>query len=489
MKKIISFAIIAIMINAIMALPASAVTENAQVEISYVDSAPSLDGVVQPGEYKMVINSSKVDTDEFIFALDEDKSVDSDFYMVWDDESLYMAWVVRADEHFPVATDVDYNNDGVTGDAADLGHMWKYSCVQFMLCTGAPNKDEAKYQTGQWSGDYLEVGLSILANSESYKVAWSKPLSGQNLTTDDWDFVGKRDQEKKTTTYEVRIDWNKSGITQVGNGVQFGLTYAVSDQENYDNEKSMLEWQDAILDGKKMDAGAVITLKGKSDDSKTDISQKTDVLTPGNFEVPDDATEIEIDAIRAAIAPKNDPAILSTIIVETETISSKNVKDTLNILLKPVDGEEDTFEIASSEQASGTIPTFDDFEDGDIIIAFDATSTSLENASKLAVGDKLVFKGFDLAEGEYANSDALVYVLRDLAADVSDTSSEVSNESSNEDSKEDSKDTSSKPEVKEDSSEDVPNGDNKTLWIIIVVVAVLVIGAAVYFLVIKKKKQ
>jgi hypothetical protein len=174
-----------------------------------------------------------------------------------------MAWVVKADAHYPVDPVVDYNKDGILNDI-DYSFMWQFSCVQFMLCTGAPDASKpGTYQTSQWSGNYLEVGLSIMPDGTSYKIAWSKPVGGENLTLADWDFVGVRDEAAKTTTYEVRIPWVKSGIKTVGNNAQFGLAYAVSDQQDFNVERSMCEWQDAILGGKNMDNGAVITLAGK----------------------------------------------------------------------------------------------------------------------------------------------------------------------------------------------------------------------------------
>lgn len=497
MKKIVSIAIVAMMIIAVMALPASAASTNAKVSISYLDNAPDLDGVVTPGEYKLAIHSSKDNTDEFDYSLDTDKSIDSEFYMAWDDSSLYMAWVVKADGHYPIPVDYDGDNDGTKGTETDYKYMWKFSCVQFMLSTGAPNAATKTYQTGVWGGNYLEVGLSVMADGSSYKVAWSKPTGGENLTPDDWDFMGVRDEANKTTTYEVRIDWNKSGISKVGNDVQFGLTYAVADQEFYGTDgegASMLEWQDAILGSKNMDAGAIITLTGKADDSIVDVSLDVgdESLPAGGFTVPEGSTQLAFDDIGASINVVETitaKVVLSSILVEKDTLPSKNLKDSLNILLRPVDGEDDTYAVVSSELALGVAPTFADFKDGDIVIAFDKTSPSFESASNLIVGDEIVFLGYDLAEGKLANTDALAYATRDLSIEVSATSETESEEDSATESDDDSKAATSTA-ASVDNTSKTTDDSGSSIWIILAIVVVVAIGggAAYFFLVVKKKK-
>ncbi len=257
MKKTVCFLLILLMLSGMLILPSAAVSANAQVTIKAASVVPTINGIVSAGEYGEKIHSVDYDSDEFISDYDQDKSVESDFYMTWTEGSLYMAWVVHSDDHWPIPEDHE----------GGLGYMWQYSCVQFMLCTGAPDASKpGTYQTGQWSGNYLEAGLSVMSDGSSYKVAWSLPVGGESLTVDDWDFSGVRDETSKTTTYEVRLPWSKIGIKSIGSGTQFGLTYAVATQEHFDIEPQMAEWQDAIIGGKNMDAGAVITLSDETTD-------------------------------------------------------------------------------------------------------------------------------------------------------------------------------------------------------------------------------
>jgi len=230
---------------------------NTQVNIKYSSNIPVIDGILNTNEYGAMIHSVNYTNDEFIDFYDSDHSIKSDFYMTWDYEKIYFAWVVNTDNHSPVA---DYNNDGNIGTSDDLKYMWKFSSIQFMLSTGAPDVTNPIFQTSPWSGNYLETGLSIMANGTSDKYLWSKPIDNKDLSIDDITFAGKRDEQNKTTTYEVGISWKKLGITEVNDNFKFGFSYAIGDQQNFDIAPNMVEWQHAILGRKNMDAGSIITL-------------------------------------------------------------------------------------------------------------------------------------------------------------------------------------------------------------------------------------
>lgn len=501
MKKIISIALVAIMVAAFLVIPAAAASKNAQVEIKYSAVAPTVDGVVKAGEYGKKIHSIDYKNDEFISAYDTDKSVKGDFYMTWTDESLYMAWVVKADNHTPIDLEEDYDNNGKI-DGADLCHMYMFSCVQFMLSTGAPDASKKTYQKAEWSGNYLEVGLSIQNDGKSKKVAWSKPEGGKTLTVDAWDFSGTRDDAKKTTTYEVRIPWNKSGITKVGNGIKFGLTYAVSDQEQTDplfdaKVGNMAEWQDGIIGGKNMDAGAVITLTGKSNGGTIDISQDVPEELPDadKTKIPEGASELTIDGVNKSIT-----AEASAIITDIDHIKAYNLKYSYNIVARPVEGKENTYSVVSAEAgpADGNDPTFADIKKGDIILAFHTDGdgeTGYDRkvlAEKLSAGDELVLLGIDLAKEELTHKGALVYTTADLSevTDVSgdESKTDVSEVSKSDESKPSKDTTSSKAPVSEaDESEDAEDEDGFPTWAIVLII-VVVVGGVVGVIVAKKKK-
>lgn len=266
MKKTVSSLLCTFLLFSVLSLPAHAVSKNADVTIKMSSAAPETDGVVESGEYGAKIHSVDYSNNEFISQYDADKSTNADFYMVWDDEKLYLSWVVHTDGHWPVSYNVDYNNDGQTGTATDFTYMWQYSCVQFMICNGAPDSTEKVYQTSQWSGNYFEAGLSIMSDGASYKCIYSKPVGGENTTVSDWSFCGIRNDSANTTTYEVSIPFEALGMDNIEDGTQLGLTYSIGDQEDFNILPSMCEWQDALLGGKNMDNGAVVTLSTQTTD-------------------------------------------------------------------------------------------------------------------------------------------------------------------------------------------------------------------------------
>lgn len=264
MKKIITLILCLTIITGMFVLPASAVSQNAQITIKTATVSPVIDGIVSDGEYGKKIHSVDYNNDEFISSFDTDKNITADFYMAWEEENIYMAWVVNAEEHYPIPTDTDYDGDGIF-TTNDLAHMWEFSCVQFMLCSGAPDISNPVYQCNSY-GNYLEGGLSVMDDCSSRKVMWCRPVDAYNITTNDWEFAGARDEEAKTTTYEVRIPFQALGIYDADADTKLGLTYAVSDQKDFYDNPSMCEWQDGILDGKNMDAGAVVILSEETTD-------------------------------------------------------------------------------------------------------------------------------------------------------------------------------------------------------------------------------
>lgn len=231
---------------------------NTHISIKQQASAPVADGIISANEYGEKIHSVNYSNKEFIAAYDTDKSIKADFYMSYDSEYIYAAWVVYTDNHWTVD---DYNKDGKTGTPDDLTYMWKFSSVQFMLCVGEPDMDKKTFQTYQWTGNYLEAGLSILEGHKSESFIYSMPKGFEGFAGADLNFCGKRNTENKTTIYEIKIPCKKIGFNKVEKDMKLGFSYAIGDQEDFDESPNMVEWQDAILGIKNMDAGATVILK------------------------------------------------------------------------------------------------------------------------------------------------------------------------------------------------------------------------------------
>ncbi len=410
MKKFITLLLAAAMLVSIFMIPASAASVNQGIDVGYVNpkKAPKQDGIIAKNEYgtRNALYSYKPGSgdDQVILEHDEYGDWGFDFYACWDENNLYMAWVVNSAVHagLPVAVRDD------TGSEGGLGQMWKYSCVQFILTGGAPKAGVTNYQTAQWSGDYLESGVTILDDGTPDKINWSVFGGGDGLSPDDWDAAAVRYDDKNQTVYEVRVPWEKSGVYSVGNNQQFGLTYAVAAQEHYDNvKKGMLEWQDAILGGKQADNAGVITLVGKGDNAVQDIRKE---LKPG--EVPANAdAQLILDSIDKFI-----DAEASTLITDAAKQEEYNTKYTTALLLAPIEGEKDTFYVVENKSGNGELVFETSDVSGMIVASFhsDGTGTGAARktaAAELIVGTRVHLFGVDLAKKERTYSNAMIYTV------------------------------------------------------------------------------
>lgn len=496
MKKILAFLLVALTVAALFVVPASAADDkNYKVTVPGVkkgQASPVPDGVVKAGEYvsKTPIHSFSANRSQFNTEHDEYGDWDVDFYTCWDADNLYLAWVVHSDIQVGMPSDK-------LSAAGGLGNMWEYSCVQFILTPGAPDGTPGKYQTSQWSGNYLECGLTLVDNKEVGKIAWSAPVGLQKMDVNDWDGAIKRDDAAKTTTYEVRIPWKATGVQVKGDNAQFGLTYAASAQEQYTSvKKGMLEWQDGILGGKNADNAAVMTLEPIGYE-QTVIVPVDPVLKEG--EVPaevKDATCITLDGLNKAIT--GEKAYLITKPTK-ENIASYNTKYALGMLLEPVEGKANTYKLVEKVQGAAAdkevIEFTTDIKDG-MILALIHSDGQKEGAARrdtaagVEVGSELYLFGVDVAKGEQLYSNAALYVTSATVVDDSSAEESSKEESSKPESKPESKTESSKVESTPASSTAEEEGGLSTAAIVLIVIgAVIIIGAVVAVIIVKKKKK
>lgn len=496
MKKILAFLLVALTVAAMFVIPASAADDkNYKVTVPGVrkgQTSPVPDGVVKAGEYvsKTPIHSFSANRSQFNTDHDEYGDWDVDFYTCWDADYLYLAWVVHSDIQFGMPSEK-------LSAAGGLGNMWEYSCVQFILTPGAPDGTPGKYQTAQWSGNYLECGLTLVDNKDAQKVAWSAPVGLTTMNTNDWDGAIKRDDAAKTTTYEVRIPWKATGVQVKGDNAQFGFTYAVAAQEQYTSvKKGMLEWQDAILGSKNADNAAVMTLEPIGED-QTVIVPVDPVLKEG--EVPaevKDATCITLDGLNKAIT--GEKAYLITKPTK-ENIASYNTKYALGMLLEPVEGKTNTYKLVEKVQGAAAdkevIEFTTDIKDG-MILALIHSDGQKEGAARrdtaagVEVGSELYLFGVDVAKGEQLYSNAALYVTSATVVDESSKEESSKEESSKPESKPESKTESSKVESTPASSTAEEEGGMSTTAIVLIVIGgIIIIGAVVAVIIVKKKKK
>ncbi len=504
MKKILSFLLVATMLVAMFVMPSAAADNvNFETQFDFAEKAPDIDGVVKKGEYgTLPVHSYPENKAQFEDVANNDypeSAWDFDFYGAWDAEYLYMAWVLNTETHVGLP-ETDHNGDG-TYDINDSNFMWQYSCVQFIFTAGIPNTNEVKFQTAQWSGDYLEVGLALSAEGEQIRAVWSKPSIAPDLEVNDWDAAIVRDDAKKTTTYEVRIPWSKSGLAESGNGAKFGLTYAVAAQEFYDatdaTKGGMIEWQDAILGGKNADNAAVIELTGNEEIEKSEIPQEKPV-TKEEGTIPADAegkTQLTIDGVNTAITSE-----MAYIYTDPSALAAMNTKWATNVLLAPVEGEEGTYTVKEVVVGAGEEIAFTtEITDGMLVYAAHSDGQGTGNARKeaataLVVDSTVKFFGVDFEKADTEYSNAMFYVLGEAGGETSgevseeESSAAVSEPESTVESSEAPSEAESSTAAAESSEATTDDEGGLGVWLWVIIGVAVVAIAAVVFVVLKKKQ-
>lgn len=234
MKKFIAI-VLAMLLVTLSIVAVTAAPKNAAVSIQGINKKPVLDGVITANEYNQKIHTSDYSNDEFLDAYDLDHLVKNDFYAGWTADGVYFAWVAYSDVHNAPTFDGDPD-------------MWRYSNIQFVLTAGNPTTADASKSN--------EGGIAVANDGKSCKVMYGESPS----SIDQWEFVGKRDNTAKTTTYELFIPWSTYGVAAGKVGDQLGFAYALGTQEDFNVKNVMNEWQDVILGGKDYPSAAILTL-------------------------------------------------------------------------------------------------------------------------------------------------------------------------------------------------------------------------------------
>ena len=496
MKKLLAFLLAATMLCAMFVIPSAAADNvNYEEEFNFISKAPTIDGEVKTGEYgKLPVHSYPEDKSQFVDN-EHNQYAESDwdfeFYGAWDMDYLYLAWVLNTETHIAIP-EQDFNGDGVW-DSNDYGYMWQYSCVQFILTPGEPVKGTTTFQTGDYSGDYLEAGLALTAEGEQIRVAWNKPVNASSLEVNDWTAVIKRDDAAKTTTYEVRIPWEKTGLSKVSNDAKFGFTYAVAAQD-YNAKPGMIEWQNGMLTKKDADSAAAIALVGHVIDKEPLPVEPTKEAGELPAEAAD-KIQLVIDGVDKTITSE-----MAYLMTNPANLAGKNTKWASNVLLAPVEGEAGYYTVVENVQGAGEDVVFtSEITDGMLCLSVhsDGTGAGADRkaaAAALAAGDKVALFGVDLDKKDTLYTNSMLYVVEAGAgegegenSDVSDESSEVVDESSAVESSAVESSAAESSTATSSTSSAAEEGGNAGL-IIGIIAGVVVIAAVVVVLLLKKKK-
>ena len=388
MKKTFAALLALVLAFTVFTVVPSAAGTNPVYELEFTDKAPIVDGDISSKEYGSPIVSWTVSDGEedgialALYEIKDDPNLSIDFYATWTETDLYLAWKVHTKYDFRVP------------DGVEDGYMYEYCCVQFILTPGAPDNSTKKYQTSEWSGDYLEVGLTMRDDGLSYKVCWSQPVAAGNaLQTSDWEFAGSRDNDKEISIYECRLPLNKTGIEVKGDGAQFGLTWAVGAQENYEKvTKGLIEWQDAIVGGKAADNAAIMTMVG-SGEGQQDVEVgvvSRDKCPHGDLPEGLEESLMQITLLGQPVASEQ-----TTLILDPKNINNYNPKYAHTLLLRPageLKGMEGYYTVVEGVTGSGEDIAFtSEVKDGDIAVLLhtDSSDSSTDQAQAVALAKTL----------------------------------------------------------------------------------------------------
>ncbi len=239
MKKFTAILLAVVVLAASFAMYASASPAefvNAPVSIYKLFVAPTLDGVINEGEYGEKIHAIDYDNPQIDDYHDPDHDVSGDFYAAWTEDGVYLAWIAYTDIHYCPEYDVG---------------MWARSVVQLVTTPVNPTESVWSECNNLLFGVNSEDGQPHIASA------------GGPANTEDIQFNGKRDDNANTTTYEVFMPWEAISLGVVlEEGSQIGLSYALGCQEDFNVKMGMCEWQDAVLAGQTYDKAAIVTLEG-----------------------------------------------------------------------------------------------------------------------------------------------------------------------------------------------------------------------------------
>lgn len=499
MKKLsLILSVILVFLSVFLPVSASEPYINAEIEaqnVTMTDVTPTIDGVISPPleydlERKRTSLTYSKNKEQFNTPDDHDEydDWDFDFYIKWDKKNVYMAWVVKTDVHKPLPESEIVPEWNLSDGEAYLGNMWKHSFVHILITPGAPLAGKTKYK----NDNYLELGVCQLENGSTGKAIWNLPkgLDNEDVSSDDWSAAVSRNDERGETIYEVSIPWIMMGIAKVDSDDRFGLAFAVGAQENYDEKKGIIEWNDAILGTKAPDNAGVVHL------SKVYVDPMPYPMpTPNLGEIPDEAEgkiQIGIDHINEYINGE-DTAL------KTDPTSPINTNWAHAMLLKPIDGKDNVYTLIDTAHGSGKEVEFDRYEEGMLILGLhsdcqDPAQAELyagyaEKAAAMSipVGSELTLWGVDVEKGEFIYDNAIIYVSR-LAGepDTSDSTessvADVSNDPSN--SKADDIASNVTDSEKSDNNE-----NNSKIIFIVIAALIVVVAAVVIILTVRAKKE
>jgi len=150
-------------------------------------------------------------------------------WTLWDEENLYIA--------VQVVDDIHDNNHDITETSSNL---WRGDSVQVAVIYD-PRDQYPKDTFNEYTFALTDKGLKMYQDKTIF----------EKSKIDGCEYGIVRNEENKTTTYEIKLPWNvvlEDGV-KIGASKEIKLSVAVNDSDNY-GRKAFAHWGDGIVTSK-----------------------------------------------------------------------------------------------------------------------------------------------------------------------------------------------------------------------------------------------
>ena len=230
------------------------------ITVNKIETAPTIDGVVTEEEWGTPVWDVDEDNKYWSYSSFEKDNyyATAKVYVRCDDKNLYFAVVVDSPYHYcPL-------------DSSGAGNMYSYECIQVNVVDQSPlsdymleNFDYVANAKAATEGHIRQYGFAASSNegNETLSVVWMAKDDAAKKFTGECKVV--RNDDDKTTTYEVAIPWAEIGLDKVDSGTEFGFSISINSTNEADIEAGT--WKNIML----RDGGGII---GRNDWSKIPVA-------------------------------------------------------------------------------------------------------------------------------------------------------------------------------------------------------------------------
>ena len=274
----------------------TAVANTTYRNIGRLPAPPTTDGVITEAEWG-VVDMPLVNYQTFTIPGEAQKvALDGEVYFGYDDTHFYLGIVARYDEH---------QNDR---DGFDL---WRGDAVQMQIATDGGKRYAFCFAAGSDG-----VARGYCSGKETYV---AEQTGGE--------FFVRRDEETKSTVYEIALPLSRFGGKTWGEGEAFRFSYAVHMHGGY-----YYEWCGGIVREKNIDKAGLLVLDG----DKAMAAVTTATLQNGDVDVSETVDSTDARMVLQYAVKKIDGAALDLRTADVDGSGAVDSTDARLILQRAV---------------------------------------------------------------------------------------------------------------------------------------------------------